>query len=91
MVLCEYTSIIERKYSYVINLNKYKYLLYRNSGPFAVLMSFLSEFHGIKHRSRVLMNCGIYFSFGHLTLPLLAWAILPHSFNLVIIEEYLGN
>lgn len=47
-------------------------------GPFAVLMSYISEFHGLKHRSRVMMYTGIFFSLASIILPLLAWIIIPN-------------
>ncbi|CAO1431496.1 unnamed protein product [Diamesa tonsa] len=59
------------------------------NGPFAVLMSYLSEFHGLKYRSRVMMSTGMFFSFANITLPLLAWFIIPKQhWNITFIEGY---
>lgn len=48
-------------------------------GPFAVLMAYLSEFHSLQHRSRVMMMVGIFYSVANVLLPSLAWAIIPQS------------
>ncbi|CAO1425766.1 unnamed protein product [Diamesa serratosioi] len=58
-------------------------------GPFAVLMSYLSEFHGLKYRSRVMMSTGMFFSIANIMLPLLAWFIIPKQhWNITVIEGY---
>jgi len=54
------------------------------SGPFAVLMTYLTELHGRKHRQRIMMMVGIMFSIATLTLPGLAMVILPQTWNLRI-------
>lgn len=61
------------------------------SGPFAVLMSFLSEFHGKKHRDGVMQIVGIACSFGSILLPLMAYAILPFYWNFVLVEHFLSK
>lgn len=48
-------------------------------GPFAVLMAYLSEFHSLQHRSRVMMTVGIFYSIANVLLPSLAWAIIPQA------------
>lgn len=53
-------------------------------GPFAVLMSYLSEFHGATHRSRVVLCVGLYFSLANITLPGMAWAIIPTRWILLL-------
>lgn len=61
-------------------------------GPFAVLMSYLSELHGTKYRSRVMLSTGIFFSLGSVILPSLAWIIIPNKiFNIAIVTDYLGK
>lgn len=64
---------------------------YRICGPFAVLMSYLSELHGLKHRARVLMSVGLFFSLANIILPGLAWTVLPQSWDFVILEGVLGT
>lgn len=59
----------------------------RISGPFAVLMSYLSEFHGLKYRSRVMMTLGIFYSLAGICLPGLAWVVIPQSWNFTVIEN----
>ncbi|KAH8366605.1 hypothetical protein KR084_006463 [Drosophila pseudotakahashii] len=54
------------------------------SGPFAVLMTYLTELHGRKHRQRIMMVVGIMFSIATLTLPGLAMLILPETWDLHI-------
>lgn len=46
------------------------------AGPFAVLMSYLSEFHSSEHRSRIIIATGIYAGTVNLFLPMLAWIIM---------------
>uniref|UniRef100_A0A182QI24 Major facilitator superfamily (MFS) profile domain-containing protein n=1 Tax=Anopheles farauti TaxID=69004 RepID=A0A182QI24_9DIPT len=53
-------------------------------GPFAVLMAYLSEFHSLQHRSRVMIVLGVFYSAANMLLPALAWLIIPQSWNLVI-------
>uniref|UniRef100_A0AAG5CTN4 Major facilitator superfamily (MFS) profile domain-containing protein n=1 Tax=Anopheles atroparvus TaxID=41427 RepID=A0AAG5CTN4_ANOAO len=53
-------------------------------GPFAVLMAYLSEFHSLQYRSRVMIVLGVFYSAGNMLLPALAWLIIPQSWNLVI-------
>ncbi|XP_058813071.1 synaptic vesicle glycoprotein 2B-like isoform X2 [Topomyia yanbarensis] len=50
-------------------------------GPFAVLMAYLSEFHSLQHRSRVMIVVGIFYSIGNVLLPSLAWAIIPQEWD----------
>ncbi|XP_063701896.1 synaptic vesicle glycoprotein 2B [Culicoides brevitarsis] len=56
-------------------------------GPFAVLMSYLSELHGKNVRGRIMMAVGICFSVGNVLLPFIAWMILPLKFEYVLIEN----
>lgn len=58
--------------------------LSRVNGPFAVLMSYLSEFHNTNARPRVMMMVGIYFALATLSLPGLAWAIFPQDWQFYI-------
>jgi hypothetical protein len=61
-------------------------------GPFAVLMSYLSELHGLKYRSRIMMSTGIFFSLATIVLPSLAWATIPHpQLNFNIVDGYFGE
>ncbi|XP_073831035.1 uncharacterized protein [Musca autumnalis] len=53
-------------------------------GPFAVLISYLSEFHGINRRSQVMMIIGIMFMTSNIVLPILALSILPNDWNFQI-------
>uniref|UniRef100_A0A182P260 Major facilitator superfamily (MFS) profile domain-containing protein n=1 Tax=Anopheles epiroticus TaxID=199890 RepID=A0A182P260_9DIPT len=53
-------------------------------GPFAVLMAYLSEFHSLQHRSRVMIVLGVFYSAANMLLPALAWLIIPQSWNLII-------
>lgn len=50
-------------------------------GPFAVLMSYLTEFHGIQHRQRIMMIVGMTFSIAAFMLPVMAMLILPRDWN----------
>lgn len=57
-------------------------------GPFAVLMTYLQEFHNNKYRGRVMMCIGIMFSMASLSMPVLALMILPQKweFNIFNME-----
>ncbi|XP_055617260.1 synaptic vesicle glycoprotein 2C-like [Toxorhynchites rutilus septentrionalis] len=53
-------------------------------GPFAVLMAYLSEFHSLQHRSRVMILIGIFYSIGNVLLPSLAWIIIPQEWDFLL-------
>lgn len=55
------------------------------SGPFAVLMTYLTELHGRQYRQRIMMAVGIMFSIATLSLPGLAMGILPQSWDIQIL------
>lgn len=63
---------------------------FRICGPFAVLMSYLSEFHGTNHRPRVMMYIGMFFSLSTILLSLSAWFILSKNWTIVF-KEYFGK
>ncbi|XP_023173606.1 synaptic vesicle glycoprotein 2B isoform X2 [Drosophila hydei] len=46
-------------------------------GPFAVVVSYLAEFHGQKHRHYIMFFVGLIISIGAVTLPLIAYLLLP--------------
>lgn len=61
-------------------------------GPFAVLMAYLSEFHSLQHRSRVMMTVGIFYSIANVLLPSLAWAIIPQAgWDFTLLDGKLGE
>ncbi|EDW00207.1 synaptic vesicle glycoprotein 2C [Drosophila grimshawi] len=69
----------------VVQLLIFKYLGgFIMSGPFAVLMTYLTEFHGRQYRQRIMMMVGIMFCIGTLSLPGLAMGILPLSLDINI-------
>ncbi|XP_043269117.1 synaptic vesicle glycoprotein 2B-like isoform X2 [Venturia canescens] len=51
------------------------------SGPFSALMSYLAEVHGEQQRSRIYMWLGIFYSIAHITMPCLAWLIIPQTWQ----------
>ncbi|XP_021713275.1 synaptic vesicle glycoprotein 2A [Aedes aegypti] len=53
-------------------------------GPFAVLMAYLSEFHSLQHRSRVMILVGIFYSIANVLLPSLAWVIIPQHWGFTL-------
>ncbi|XP_017083587.2 synaptic vesicle glycoprotein 2A [Drosophila eugracilis] len=57
-------------------------------GPFAVVVSYLAEFHGKKHRPYIMLFVGLSVSFGSMILPLLAYALMPVpiSFKVATLE-----
>ncbi|XP_034948242.1 synaptic vesicle glycoprotein 2B-like isoform X2 [Chelonus insularis] len=54
------------------------------SGPYAALMSYLAEVHSEKQRSRIYMWLGVFFSLGNISMPCLAWLILPKQWNILL-------
>ncbi|KAH8247550.1 hypothetical protein KR038_006154, partial [Drosophila bunnanda] len=46
-------------------------------GPFAVVVSYLAEFHGKKHRPYIMLFVGLCVSTGSMIMPLLAYVLLP--------------
>lgn len=52
-------------------------------------MSYLSEFHGVQYRSRVMISTGIFFSLAAIIMPGMAWIIIPQSWDLTIVEGWL--
>ncbi|KAH8398465.1 hypothetical protein KR215_005769, partial [Drosophila sulfurigaster] len=57
------------------------------NGPAAVLFTYLTELHGPKYRSNVLMVVGMVTSGCLLLLPVLAWAIFPRDWDFVLFES----
>uniref|UniRef100_A0A1I8M3K1 Major facilitator superfamily (MFS) profile domain-containing protein n=1 Tax=Musca domestica TaxID=7370 RepID=A0A1I8M3K1_MUSDO len=53
-------------------------------GPFAVLISYLTEFHGTNRRPQVMMIIGIMFMTANIVLPILALSILPNDWSFQI-------
>lgn len=56
------------------------------NGPFAVLTSYISEFHSAKYRAKVQLAMGLVFSGASLFIPLGAWAIFQTSINIKLFE-----
>lgn len=67
-------------------------LRFRSSGPFAVLMTYLSELHGLKYRSRVMLSTGICFSIAAILLPSIALLVIPNPhMNIKLWDGVLGS
>ncbi|OAD61788.1 Synaptic vesicle glycoprotein 2C, partial [Eufriesea mexicana] len=56
------------------------------SGPYAALMSYLAEVHNETHRSRTYMWLGVFFSLGNISLPCIAWLIIPQKWTINLIS-----
>ncbi|XP_053949592.1 synaptic vesicle glycoprotein 2B-like isoform X2 [Anastrepha ludens] len=70
----------------VIQLMVFKFISgFIMCGPFAVLMSYLSELHGKKYRSRIVMLLGLMFSLGNILLPVVALGVLPSHWDFQIL------
>ncbi|XP_048512481.1 synaptic vesicle glycoprotein 2C-like isoform X2 [Athalia rosae] len=59
-----------------------------SSGPFAALMSYLAEVHGEQHRSWIYMWLGVVFSIGNISVPCLAWLVIPLNFKWTFFGGY---
>uniref|UniRef100_A0A1B0FKX5 Major facilitator superfamily (MFS) profile domain-containing protein n=1 Tax=Glossina morsitans morsitans TaxID=37546 RepID=A0A1B0FKX5_GLOMM len=57
-------------------------------GPYAVSLTYLSEFHGLKHRRLTIMIFGIFSPVSILILPIIAYAVLPYQ--LVLKTDYIS-
>jgi len=67
---------------FITNYFNVKLLIFnRVNGPAAVLFTYLTEMHGPKHRSSVLMIVGMVTSTATVSLPLLAWGIFPRDWD----------
>ncbi|XP_063226465.1 synaptic vesicle glycoprotein 2B-like isoform X2 [Bacillus rossius redtenbacheri] len=51
------------------------------SGPHAMLISFLAEFHSHKYRARMIILTGVYGALANISIPGLAWLIIPQSWS----------
>ncbi|XP_014475721.1 PREDICTED: synaptic vesicle glycoprotein 2B [Dinoponera quadriceps] len=56
------------------------------SGPYAALMSYLAEIHGETHRSRSYMWLGVFFSLGNISLPCVAWLVIPQKWDFTLLN-----
>ncbi|CAK9823778.1 Synaptic vesicle glycoprotein 2B [Anthophora retusa] len=56
------------------------------SGPYAALMSYLAEVHNETHRSRTYMWLGVFFSLGNISLPCIAWLIIPQKWTINLVS-----
>ncbi|EEZ98360.2 hypothetical protein TcasGA2_TC000817 [Tribolium castaneum] len=59
------------------------------NGPFAALTAYISEFHCSKYRARMQLVLGTIFSCGSVTLPVLAWAVLPQNYYFSLFNKTL--
>lgn len=57
------------------------------SGPYAALMSYLAEVHNETHRSRTYMWLGVFFSLGNISLPCIAWLIIPQKWTINLMSD----
>ncbi|KZC12040.1 Synaptic vesicle glycoprotein 2C, partial [Dufourea novaeangliae] len=57
------------------------------SGPYAALMSYLAEVHNEVNRSRTYMWLGVFFSLANISLPCIAWLILPQKWTINLMSK----
>ncbi|KAJ8919147.1 hypothetical protein NQ315_012133 [Exocentrus adspersus] len=58
------------------------------NGPYAAMITYISEFHSSKYRSRIQLVIGTMNSLGSVALPLLAWLVLPQSLDVSLFNGY---
>ncbi|KAJ8881791.1 hypothetical protein PR048_018277 [Dryococelus australis] len=51
------------------------------SGPHAMLLSFLAEFHSETHRARMIILTGVYGAVAYILVPGVAWVIIPQPWS----------
>lgn len=56
------------------------------SGPLAIIMTYLAEFHSTKYRSATLYWTSLFSAAGNIALPALAWAIIPQSWSFTLFD-----
>ncbi|XP_015517587.1 synaptic vesicle glycoprotein 2B isoform X1 [Neodiprion lecontei] len=56
------------------------------NGPYAISMCYCAEFHGEKHRSRAMLFLGLFSTVGNIAVPLLAWSVIPHTWEIVLLD-----
>lgn len=84
--ICRWFLVSRKQKLQLLPHNLYETCFSRMSGPFAVVMSYTSEFHDRKHRATVMMIVGTNFSLAALVLPVLAISILPHQISVEILS-----
>lgn len=60
------------------------------SGPVAVFMCYISEFHSTTFRPKLITIVGVYYGIARTMLPLIAWGILPLKVHFTLIEGIIG-
>lgn len=58
------------------------------NGPYAALSTYVSEFHSNTYRGKMQLMIAVSFCCGGIVLPLTAWAILPHEFDLRLSDSF---
>ncbi|XP_012260531.2 synaptic vesicle glycoprotein 2B-like [Athalia rosae] len=54
------------------------------SGPLAITMTYLAEFHSTKYRSATLYWTAVFSAAGNVILPALAWLIIPQNWSVTL-------
>lgn len=60
------------------------------SGPYAILMTYLAECHAAKFRPSIIVWTGIFSAMGTVSLPMLAWLIIPQPIHIEIWDGVLS-
>lgn len=63
----------------------------RFNGPFAVLISYIAELHRTELRARVILLTSLFYTIANTTLPLLAWAMLTHTWDFYLFGGKFGQ
>ncbi|XP_023173617.2 synaptic vesicle glycoprotein 2C [Drosophila hydei] len=83
--ICVFGSALSQNFIMLVTFKFFGGLIV--NGPAAVLYSYLSEMHGPKHRSHVLMIVGMIVSAATLLLPILAWLTFPQPWDFVLFDS----
>ncbi|EDV91281.1 GH17356, partial [Drosophila grimshawi] len=79
--VCGFGSALSQNFIMLVTFKFFGGLMV--NGPSAVLFTYLTEMHGPKHRSQVLMVVGMITSASQFLLPLMAWATFPRQWDFV--------
>ncbi|XP_068081564.1 synaptic vesicle glycoprotein 2A isoform X2 [Anabrus simplex] len=68
-------------------LQMFRYLLgFVGCGPYAILVTYLAEFHASQYRSRVILLTSMFVSVAFVAVPALAWVLLPQPWSWILAE-----
>ncbi|XP_047000063.1 synaptic vesicle glycoprotein 2B-like [Schistocerca americana] len=59
------------------------------SGPMAIRLTFISEFHSLKYRTRIMVLSGFLYAIATIIIPAVAWLIIPLPWSVTFFDGYI--